>query len=128
MNTTEEKAAIEKLLSTYSHALNASDVSGTVALYTKDGMIMPNSAPLSQQLEATYTGLYKTFQLNVEYFTDDIHVNGDNAWARTHSTGNTLIRATGETMPVDNKELFLLQKENGEWKISHYMFNNNKMK
>ena len=128
MNTTEEKAAIEKLLSAYSHALNASDVSKTVALYTKDGMIMPNGAPLSQQLEATYTGLYKAFQLNVEYFTDEVFVNGNYAWARTHSKGSTLIRATEQTMPVENKELFLLQKENGEWKISHYMFNNNKMK
>jgi uncharacterized protein (TIGR02246 family) len=131
MNTTVEKAAIEKLLSAYSEALNAADVSKTVELYTKDGIIMPNGAPLSQgqeQLKVTYTGLYKAFQLNVAYFTDEVSVNGDYASARTHSNGNTQIRANGETMPVENKELFLLQKENGKWKISHYMFNNNKMK
>ena len=92
---------------------------------------MPNGAPLSkgqEQLKSTYEGLYKTFKLNVEYHTDEVIVNDDYAYARTNSKGSTLIRATGENIPVDNKELFMLQKENGQWKISHYIFNNNKMK
>ncbi len=131
MNTTAEDSAIKKLLSTYGDALNASDVSKIVALYTQDGIIMPNGAPLSkgqEQLKATYEALYKAFKLNVEYLTDEVIVNGDYAYARTNSRGNTIIRANGETIPVENKELFVLQKDNGQWKISHYMFNNNKMK
>lgn len=131
MDTTAENSAIEKLLSAYGEALNVSDVSKTVALYTQNGIIMPNGAPLSkgqEQLKATYEALYQAFQLNVEYFTDEVIVNGDYACARTNSRGNTLIRASGETIPVENKELFVLQKDNGQWKISHYMFNNNKMK
>ena len=131
MNTAEKNSEIEKLLSAYGDALNASDVSKTVALYTKGGIIMPNGALLSkgqEQLKYTYEGLYKAFKLNVEYHTDEVIVNGNYAYARTNSKGNTLIRATGENIPVDNKELFMLQKENGQWKISHYMFNNNKMK
>lgn len=131
MNTSTEKAAIEKLLSAYSEALNAADVGKTVALYTADGIIMPNGAPLSkgqEQLKVTYEGLYKAFRLNVVYLTDEVSVNGDYAWARTNSKGSTEILATAQTIPVENKELFLLQKENGQWKISHYMFNNNKPK
>jgi uncharacterized protein (TIGR02246 family) len=131
MNTIAEKSAIEKLLSFYGEALNASDVSKTVALFTKDGINMPNGAPLSkgeEQLKITYEALYKAFQLNVEYFTDEVILNGDYAYVRTNSKGKTLMRATGETIPVENKELFVLNKDNGQWKISHYMFNNNKMK
>jgi hypothetical protein len=37
--------------------------------------------------------------------------------------GSTLIHATGETVPEENRELFVLQKENGSWKIDRYMFN-----
>jgi ketosteroid isomerase-like protein len=131
MNTIVEKSAIEKLLSLYGEALNASDVSKTVALFTKDGINMPNGAPLSkghEQLKAAYEGLYKAFQLNVEYFTNEVIENGDYAYVRTNSKGTTLIRASGATIPVDNKELFMLHKDSGQWKISHYMFNNNKMK
>ncbi len=131
MDTTAENLAIEKLLSDYGEALNASDVSKTVALFTRDGILMPNGAPLAkgqEQLKAAYEALYKAFQLNVEYVTDEVIVNGDYAYARTNSRGNTLIHATGETISVENKELFVLRKDNGQWKISHYIFNNNKMR
>jgi uncharacterized protein (TIGR02246 family) len=131
MNTTAEKMDIEKLMASYGEALNASDVSKTVALFTKDGINMPNGAPLSkgqEQLKAAYEGLYKAFQLNVEYFTDEVIENGDYAYVRTNSKGTTLIHASGVTIPVENKELFVLHKDNGQWKISHYIFNNNKMK
>lgn len=131
MDTTAENLAIEKLLSIYGDVLNSSDVSKTVALFTRDGILMPNGAPLAkgqEQLKVTYEALYNAFQLNVEYVTDEVIVNGDYAYARTNSRGNTLIHATGETIPVENKELFVLHKDNGQWKISHYMFNNNRMR
>jgi uncharacterized protein (TIGR02246 family) len=131
MDTTAENSAIEKLLSEYGSALNVSDIPKTVSLYTRDGLIMPQGAPLAkgeEQLRGAYEGLFKAFQLNVEYATDEVNVNGDHAFARTHSKGTTLIRASGETVPVDNKEVFELLKVAGEWKISHYIFNNNKMK
>lgn len=131
MNTTTDNSAIEKLLSSYGDIINASDVSKALALYTKDGTLMPNGAPSVNghvQLKASYEYLFKSFQLNVEYITDEVIVNGDYAFAKTHSTGNTLIHANGQTIPVDNKELFVLHKDDGQWKISHYIFNNNKMK
>jgi hypothetical protein len=49
-------------------------------------------------------------------------------YARTHSKGSTVIRTTGATVPVDNKEIFGLHKGNGGWKISHYIFNKYKIK
>lgn len=131
MNNQVENSAIEKLLTGYADALNASDLAKTVALYTTDGTIMPQGAPFSkghQQLKPTYEGLFKAFQLHVEYHTDEIVVNGDVAYARTNSKGETTIRASGDKIPVDNKELFVLQKVDGQWRISIYVFNNNKMK
>jgi len=128
MNATVTKSAIEDLLSSYSEALNNSDVLKTVALYVNQGIIMPNGAPLSkggEQLRITYEGLFKAFELNVKYNIDEIIISGDYAFARTHSKGTGLIRANAQTIPIDNKELFVLQKENGQWKISHYIFNNN---
>lgn len=50
-------------------------------------------------------------------------INGNYAFARTTSKGATLIHASGETVPEENRELFVLQKENGVWKIARYMFN-----
>lgn len=131
MNTTTEKAAIEGLLSLYGEVINASDVSKTLALFTAGGVIMPNGAPLSkgqEQLRAAYEGLYKVFQLDVKYATEEVILDGNIAYARTSSKGKSLVRGTGETVPVDNKELFVLQKKDGQWKIAHYIFNSNKLR
>ena len=128
MNRTVDSTVIEKLLSSYGDVINTSDVSRILAFYTQDGILMPNGAPAAkghEQLKKAYESLFKSFQLNVEYITDEITVNGDYAFAKTHSKGNTLIHANGETIPVDNKELFVLHKENEQWKISCYIFNNN---
>ncbi|MFN8343890.1 MAG: SgcJ/EcaC family oxidoreductase [Spirosomataceae bacterium] len=123
---TTEKSAIEKVLFSYRDALNASDVSKVLTLYTSDGVFMPSNAPSAvgqEQVRGSYEFVFKTIQLNIEFFIDEIVVNGDYAFARTTSKGTTLIHANGQTVPEENRELFVLQKLNGEWKISRYMFN-----
>jgi len=126
METPSEKAAIEKLLFSYRDALNASDVNKVLALYTNDGIFMPSSAPTAigkEQLKNSYEYVFKNIKLNIEFFVDEIQVNGNEAFVRTISKGTTLIHANGETVSEENRELFVLEKENGEWKISRYMFN-----
>ncbi len=44
---TSEKQEIINLLFTYRDALNASDVSKVLPLYTEDGIFMPSGAPTS---------------------------------------------------------------------------------
>ncbi|MDX2190895.1 MAG: SgcJ/EcaC family oxidoreductase [Bacteroidota bacterium] len=126
MEQSNEKSAIEKLLFSYRNALNASDVNKVLPLYTKDGVFMPSNAPSAigqEQIKGSYEFVFKTIQLNIEFFIDEIVVNGDYAFARTTSKGTTLIHANGQTVPEENRELFVLQKTNGQWKISRYMFN-----
>ncbi len=125
-NKTMETSAIEKLLFSYRDALNASDVSKVLPLYTEDGVFMPSNAPTAagqEQVKAAYEFVFKAIQLHIEFYIDEIVLHGDYAFARTTSKGTTLIHATGETVPEENRELFVLQKANGQWKISRYMFN-----
>jgi ketosteroid isomerase-like protein len=131
MNTTVEKSAIEKLIFSYQGAFNAEEILKTVACYEEDGILMPQGAPSAkgpEQLKATFGFLLKTFKINVEYVIDEVIVNGDYAYARTNSKVKTIVRASEKTIFEDNKELFVLHKLNDQWKISHYIFNNNKMK
>ncbi len=126
MDQTTETLAIEKLLYTYRDALNASDVSQVLPLYTSDGVFMPSGAPSAigqEQVKAAYEFVFSQIQLSIEFFIDEIVVNGEYAFARTTSKGSTVIHATGQTVAEENRELFVLQKVNGEWKISRYMFN-----
>ena len=123
---TSEKQEIKNLLFTYRDALNASDVSKVLPLYTVDGIFMPSGAPTSigtEQVKGAYEFVFSNIELSIEFYIDEIIVNGNYAFARTTSKGTTLIHATGETVPEENRELFVLQKENGSWKINRYMFN-----
>lgn len=126
MEQPTEKSVIEKLLFSYRDALNASDVNKVLPLYSNDGVFMPSNGPSAigqEQIKASYEFVFKTIQLNIEFFIDEIVVDGNYAFARTTSKGTTLIRANNQTVPEENRELFVLQKVNGEWKIARYMFN-----
>lgn len=126
MEQTTEKTAIEKLLFSYRDALNTSDVNKVLPLYTNDGVFMPSNAPSAigqEQVKAAYEFVFSQIQLNIEFYIDEIVVNGDYAFARTTSKGTTLIHANKQTVAEENRELFVLQKANGPWKIARYMFN-----
>jgi len=125
-NTTKEKSAIEKLLFSYRDALSSSDVSKVLPLYTKDGVFMPANASTAkgqEQLKGSYEFVFKTIQINIEFFIQEIVVSGDYAYAVTNSKGTALVHANGQTVSEENRELFVLQKDNGQWKIARYMFN-----
>lgn len=126
MNTANDKTAITDLLFTYRDALNASSVDQVMPLYTTDGVFMPTGFPTAvgtEQVKGAYTGVFSMIKLNIEFFIDEIQVDGDHAFARTTSKGSTLIHASGETVPEENRELFVLQRTDGGWKIARYMFN-----
>jgi uncharacterized protein (TIGR02246 family) len=126
MEQTTEKNAIEKVLLTYGDALNTSDVNKVLQAYSQDGVFMPTTFPTATgtaQLKESYTNIFKTIQLNVKFTIEEVVISGDVAFARTSSKGTTLIHANKQTVPEENREFFFLKKENGEWKISRYMFN-----
>ena len=122
----QDKEAIEALLQMYKKSLNTSDAELSTSLYTADGIFMPTKAPSaigSEQIAKSYAFIFSQIQLNIEFYIDEIVVEGDFAFAVTSSKGSTLIRATGATIPEANRELFVFEKINGEWKIARYMFN-----
>lgn len=122
----QEKQKIEALLGEYEKSLNTSDARLAQSLYTKDGIFMPTEAPSgigSEGILKSYEYVFSQIQLNITFFIEEIEVEGNMAFAVTSSKGTTLIRATGDTLPEANRELFVFEKVDGEWKIGRYMFN-----
>ena len=121
-----EKERIENLLREYKKSLNSSDAILAQRLYTKDGIFMPSGAPSavgSENILNSYEFIFSQIQLNIEFYIDEILVDGEFAFATTSSKGTTLIHASGETIPEENRELFVFEKVNDAWKIARYMFN-----
>ncbi|MGE0773324.1 MAG: SgcJ/EcaC family oxidoreductase [Cyclobacteriaceae bacterium] len=122
----QDHSAIETLLETYKKALNTSDAKLAVGLYTKDGIFMPTEAPSaigSDNILKSYEFIFTQIQLDIEFYIDEIVVEGNFGYAVTSSKGKTLIHAAGQTVPEANRELFVFEKVDGAWKIARYMFN-----
>jgi uncharacterized protein (TIGR02246 family) len=127
--TTMEKSAIEKLIFAYQDALNASDVNKVVELYTKNGVLMANSAPTAEgaeQVKGTYQYVFDNFSYTLQFSIIEIVVNGNTAFARSTSKGSFVIKSSGQTVPDENRELYVFEKVGGNWKIARYMYNKTK--
>lgn len=122
----DEKQKIEELLDTYKKSLNTSDAKLAQSLYTKDGVFMPTEAPSGIGTEGilnSYEYVFSQIQLNIEFFIEEIEVEGNMAFAVTNSKGTVKIHANGVEAPEANRELFVFEKVDGVWKIARYMFN-----
>ena len=122
----ESKQQIELLLGEYKNSLNTSNAELSASLYTEDGVFMPSEAPSAvgkENIKAAYDFIFSQIQLNVEFTIEEVFVEDRMAFAVTTSNGTTLIHANGQTIPEENRELFVFKKENRTWKIARYMFN-----
>jgi uncharacterized protein (TIGR02246 family) len=129
METSTEKSAIEKLIFSYQDALNASDVSEIIELFTKNGVLMPHNAPTADgagQVKDTYQYVVDNFNYTLQFSIIEIEVIGNYAFARSTSKGTLKTKASGQTVPDENRELFVFEKVDGKWKIARYMYNKSK--
>ncbi len=120
------KKQIAELLNDYRRSLNTSDAKLAQSLYTKDGIFMPTEAPSgigSEGILKSYEFVFSQIQLNIEFFIEEIAVEGNMAFAVTSSRGTVKIHANGVEAPEANRELFVFEKVDGAWKIARYMFN-----
>ncbi|TGL11587.1 SgcJ/EcaC family oxidoreductase [Leptospira levettii] len=125
----ENNDEIKSLLGRYEEALNASDTSKVLPLYTTDGVFMPTEAPTAQglkEVEAAYNAVFKAIRLSIKFNIEEIVESGDLAYAKTLSKGQVTILGQNITVPEENRELFVFKKESGNWKIARYMFNKSK--
>jgi uncharacterized protein (TIGR02246 family) len=124
--SSSEVEKITAVLFAYGAALKSRDVDGTVALYTADGVIMPPHFPASagtQALVEAYTRIFSTIQLDITFdFEEVVIMSPDWAFARTTAEGTKTMLATEESEPHANQELFIMKKEDGQWKIARYAF------
>lgn len=125
----QAKQEIESLLMAYKGYLNTSNAEKATTLYTNDGIFMASGAPSAigkEQIKEAYDFIFSQIQLNIEFYIEEISVADTFAFAVTSSKGSTLIHETGDTVPEENRELFVLENEVGSWKIARYMFNKTK--
>jgi uncharacterized protein (TIGR02246 family) len=119
-----EQKQIEQLIEKYVQGINQSSADALIQLFTHDGVVMAPEAPTMEgtdQLKALFNHTFSTTKLNAKIYIDEIVVSENHAYARCHS--EVKMTVAQNTLNEENRELFILRKDNGVWKIARYMFN-----
>lgn len=119
--------AINSLLADYAAALKAESPQQTAALFTANDVVMPPAGPTAAGkagVENNYKSLFSGASLDLDFTVLEMNVVGKYAFVRSTSTGPITNKASKKTAPDDFRELWVLEKTNGQWKIARsYMFN-----
>lgn len=123
-----EKQKIVNVLKSYEMFANESDYEALGALYTEDSILLPDRFDMFvgvQNITGFYQYAFSALTLDLVFNIDpaNIVVSGDTAYATTDSTGTRYLKETGMTVPEVNRELWVFEKVDGEWKIARYCFN-----
>ena len=123
---THDEQEIRALLAEYERLLNAGDAESIARLYSADGIFMPQGFPTAAGREAvlqSYRAIFQNIALTIEFEVDEIVAGAGRATALTRSKGSVRVKATGDEAPESNREIFVLEQEEGAWRIARYMFN-----
>ena len=119
---------ITEVLKSYEGFVNTGDADRLGALYADDAVLLPDRFDVFEGAEAI-TGFYAfafsalTLELEFQIDPEDIVVDGDTAYATTTSTGTRFIKQANQTVPEINRELWVFEEVDGDWKIARYAFN-----
>ena len=121
-----EQHAAYDVVHRYEELLNARDTAGILALYAPDSVAEWNDKPTfasSAEKTAAYDALFGIARFSTIFGYAGIDVVGDTAVVRTfHHKGAAVMEAGKEVVDL-NREVFVLHKIAGTWKISLYIFN-----
>lgn len=125
INKSEDEKEIRHLLRSYRNALAESDPKKVVDNYAADGVVMGPGAPtaIGNELSGTYSGIFNNVGLDLDFTVANMIIGKKYAVVQSTSDGTATVVATGEQVPEQNRELFIMKKENESWKIARYMYN-----
>lgn len=115
----------QRILDTYSVALDANDVEALVGLYSADGVFMREGmkAAVGQDaLRASYKTIFATLKVRLKFSLQEAEQSGELGWARALSTGTVKVLSTGAETQESFNQLVVFRREGGTWKIRSYLF------
>ncbi len=110
----------------YETLLNAGDTAGIMAMFAPDSVAEWNNRPTfatPQERKAAYDALFKEAKFSTVFGYASVEAYGDTGVVRTfHHKGASVVEGGKEVVDL-NREVFVLRKLGGEWKIVLYIFN-----
>lgn len=123
-----DDSGLEQVVFSYFGAFGRGDVEAILAHYADDAVFMPANLPTvtgKDQLRTAYERTLTRVRIlpGGQSIAEDVLTLGELAWVRTDSRATALDPQTGAQTEGHFREVFLLRRVSGEWKIWRYMFN-----
>jgi ketosteroid isomerase-like protein len=121
-----EQQAVYDVVDHYQNALNTKDTQAIVGLFADPSVAEWNNKrtyATTDQRVAGYDALFKIAAFTTHFAYDAIDVYGDTAIVRTHHHVGAAVMENGKKVIDYNREVFVLRKIDGAWKIILYTFN-----
>lgn len=124
-----EVEAIRGVRAEYAAAVNAGDAARVAALWTTDGIDMPNHAATAvgrNAIQQAHAARMAAMKVEISLTGEETRVRANRAYDRGTFTVRLTPTAGGPTVADEGKYLVLLTKQpDGTWKISHAISNSN---
>jgi uncharacterized protein (TIGR02246 family) len=116
---------ITDIIKAYEKSLNTSDAKAASDLFGSEPVYMPQNSPAlsgREAVRARFERVFKTLKFKIAFTIHEVVEMGDLAYARTSTGGQREVLATHEISKLEDNELFIFRKEQGQWKIHRYIF------
>lgn len=125
VNMQEDEKAINNLIISYKNALKDASVEKVLSNYTTNGVLMSPDSPtvIGDKIGDAYSSIFDSVGIDIDFTLANMIIGENYAFVQSTSDGSALIKALNQTVPEQNRELFVMQRINGEWKIARYMYN-----
>ncbi len=117
---------IQNLIQTYQRGLNGADVGVVKSVYADDAVFIGQPFPTAtgiEQIVSLYSDVLSKMDFDVQFDILEIELSGDLGFVHTRSRGTITPKGQEPNGSEGNREIFVLKKIDGEWKIYRYIFN-----
>ncbi len=117
---------IQDLIQTYQRGLNEADLGSVKAVFADDAMFIGQPFPTATGIEeivATYAGFFSKLDFDVKFDIQEIELSGGLGFVRTRSHGTIVPKGQSPEGSEGNREIFVVKKIDGRWKVYRYIFN-----
>jgi uncharacterized protein (TIGR02246 family) len=127
MSTQNETSAVTALIKEYGEALSTGNAKAIGGFYANDGAILPNGHKtiVKKQLDQISGEFLKQTNFKIDFQTGNVSISGEYAIVESVATTSSS-SADGKPENKTTRDLFILRKNEGAWKIYRYIFNNTK--
>ncbi len=124
---TNQKEVILEIVHDYAKTINRSKIEAILSFYTDDALFMPENyktITVRKLKNKNFNEFLEKDDFSMEYSDVEVVVDREFAFVTAIAKTSTKNKKSEETVEKTSRDFFVFKKEENQWKIYRYIFNN----